>query len=432
MKYINKLKNTTISLILLLVLISACTQNPREKANSLFIEKKYDLAIAQLNIAIEKQPDKIWSIADTCFLEGAKLLNSGNHKDADLLYNYAINLIQKHSLALPVNFFTYINAININDSIFKKVSKLIPTSSYSDLATLLMKLNPADAKVYPAYCLEIPNGYSSDLWLIPSDTSRKTNKNAFGLPDFNPIASYILTNTQLDQINSISPKAFIRSVQSNYMFLTEYMTNGLCFSLIPELYDVFNQLKSKNDLQIAAEKDKIINQIVKIREEYLIANLKFIYTKFEISGKCYAYRNNYNIDSKEIDLHLSLDSQTGGIYIATIRTPLSLDDAQKLFEIEQNITTTVKIKVSPGVSRKGLGIAGGGVSRWVMPNLYLFENPIIVIKNSNGFELKIKADGLQGELWPSDLNTQRWDRNAVDSPELGQYGNARIVIGTKI
>ena len=334
---------------------------------------------------------------------------------------------------IPSDFYSYLESVNNCDSIFSIVLNSLSRISYEDLSSYLMKLYPSDTRIYKGYLFKVPDGYSSNLWLIPSDQSFEFNESVFGLSTFNPIIAYILTNTSLDDINSISPTTFIKSVKEDKMYLSENIINGLRLSAVYDGSENLAQLKMKDDFQIASERDNVIKQIVNFRERYLIANLKYIFTKFEIEGKCYLFKSDYDFDSQEIDMHLSINDNVYGTYIATIRAPLSLNEAQKFFANHSDFITTVKFKISSGINRKNLGIAGGGVPAKVMPNLYIIEEPFIQFRNGSGFLLNCKTNGLRGLLWPSTVNTVRWDlNNDIEKPNHSYESNIRIIKGFRI
>lgn len=410
--------NAIITFVFLLVLNSAFAQDPFTLAKNLFAQKKYDLALVQLKMAYKKQPDKGLVISDICFGEGAKLLKSGNNDIADQLSNFGLDIIRAKSFPISQNLYNYLEAINKSDSVFRIVSRLIPTSSYNVLISTLMNLNPSDAKIYVGRMYSSDNGHSDDLWLYPLN-------NAFSsipLSSYNPKATSILANTSISQIKEITSTAFIRSVREDRMFLSEGLTNDLNFSSIPELKDIFNQLRDKNDLQIAAARESVIKEILVAREKYLVVNLNYIFTKFNIPGYCTANLRDYNVDKQELDIHLSIAYDFAvsrgynpkGIYIATIRVPLSLDEAQKYFGSSEGFNYNISFSGKPGTKRQSLGILGGG-SRWAAPNFFLLEDPEFILTNNDGNSIKFKCLGLKGELWPPNVDTRRWDLNEVGS-----------------
>lgn len=288
-------------------------------------------------------------------------------------------------------------------------------------------------KLFPADFVKVDDGYTDELWLLPSGPVWQFYNSVSGLVSFNPKTSFKITRISESAIRSISPKAFVRGIQEDQLYLTEYMARGISYSFIPELEDKVSFLRSQDVLEIATQKNQIINDIIKIRQQYLIADLKYRSTRFVIPGKCYAKKANYNIDTQELDLQLSIDYNFGKdeIYIATVRTLLSLADAQKFFSYADNFTISVSYKVSPGSERKNLGLDGGGVAHWNMPNLFFFENPIIDVTYPapNDFVFKFKTAGLKGELWTPAVNTTRWDLNKPDEPYYNYDYNTRIIQG---
>ncbi|MFV0269538.1 MAG: hypothetical protein ACK5HT_20640, partial [Draconibacterium sp.] len=230
---------------------------------------------------------------------------------------------------------------------------------------------------FSANLISIMNAYTNELWLYPSNNSQEYNLKHFGLANFDPITSYKLSEVNWNIINSISPKAFITGIKKDKIYISDYEIINLKYSSIPELKAFIQEFKNKDDLIIASKRDSIISLILEIKNGYVQPHYKYNITDFEVSGTCYAYKNDYNVNTEELNLQLSLNHQKGGIYIGTVRVSLSLNEAIEFFDNNKGYYTTVKIKVKPGVYREELGIAGGGLPAWTMPNLIILENPII-------------------------------------------------------
>lgn len=310
--------------------------------------------------------------------------------------------------------------------------KILNSDSYNNLAynlaSFVMQSDNQDSIATLGVLFNYAVGYIHELWLLPRMNYPDTNIILFGMPNFFPLTSYKLTHLNLTDINSITPHVFISGIKKNDMLLEESYTSGLRYSQMLELADLFANLRTKDDFQIAVARDSVINKIVKLREQYLIANLRYINTKFEISGKCYATKSDYNFDTQIINLQLSLDDQKEGLYIATVSVPLSLGDAAKFFAKSDSYKTVVNFKVSPGSERKKLGIE----PNWITPNLYILENPTIKFSLSNGTVYTFKTENLQGLLWPANVDVSRWELNKVDGPFRGYKSNTRLVKGGKL
>ncbi len=403
--------------------------NAMDNAIILLKEQNFDLAFEKFNLVIEKEPHSILSVSNICFDEAAVLRTKGNNEGAEKIFNYAIKIIKGESFkiingeSLPENFFKYLHTINNTDSVFAIVLKLMPDYSYDFVADLLMSNNFTNNQIHPAKCISNYDGYTTEIWLKPLIETDEFNNKIFGISNFNPVTSSILSNTSLEEINSITPKAFTIGIKSDLMFLTESTTNGLRYSSIPELKDVTDKLKLKDDLEIVGERKTIINKIIKLREKYLVANLKYIFSRFSIPGKCFVAKRNFNLNNEDLTLHLSLDyydpfGSNSGIYIATFVIPVSINEAKKLFAEKDEYYTSFNFIVSVSNSRVGIGLAGGGASKWIMPNFYLSEEPLISIEAPN-LLLKFKTEGLKGILWnsgidPADL--RRWDMHSIYAP----------------
>lgn len=289
------------------------------------------------------------------------------------------------------------------------------------------------SRIFRGYLSEMDAGYSDVIWLEPSPEVSEYYSKISGLKSFSPEVSFLLTKLTANDINSITPKAFVSGVQKGELLLTESITSGIKYYSILDLNDKVNLLKNNDVLLIASKRDEIINEIIQIRDKYLKANNIFISTKFYIPGKCYANKSNYNLDNQQIDLHVSLDYGIGtGIYIGTIHAPLSLSEASDFFAFAEEFNFPVSFLVSVGSNRKNLGIAGGGVPRWEMPNLIILDNPVISVDFPGGKSYKFITSGFKGELWNPSINTSRWDLNKVDTPFHNYDFNTRIIKGEQI
>ncbi|MEI7580041.1 MAG: hypothetical protein WCJ58_08505 [bacterium] len=349
-------------------------------------------------------------------------------------------IIQSSANAQDPNQYAYehakYNFINKKYDKALEQIKILSSDAYNNLAynlaSIVMRSDNQDSIATLGGLYNYADGYTDELWLLPRMFYPDTNNILFGMPKFFPLTSYKLTHLDLTDINSITPHVFLSGIRKNEMLLKESYTSGLLYSQMLELADLFDNLRTKDDFQIAAARDSVINKIVKLREQYLIANLRYINTKFEIRGKCYASKSDYNFDTQIINLQLSLDDQKEGLYVATVSVPFSLVDAAKFFAIDNSNITVVNFKVSPGSERKKLGISGGGVPNWITPNLYILENPTIKFSLLNGTVYSFKTEDLQGLLWPANVDVSRWDLNKVDGPFDGYKSNTRLVKGVKL
>jgi len=301
----------------------------------------------------------------------------------------------------------------------------LPQSAYKELKSSLTLSSFTDSVVYPAYALTIQEGYFKVVWIVPIDTSHEFREKVFGLSTFSPITAYILTNTSEQDINNISPSTFIEGVKNDQLFLTNSFTTGLSYSTIPELSNTISYLKTRGDLFIAGARDSIIFKILDLRRKYLIANLRYIITKFEIPGKCFISPKNYDVNTSVLSVHLSIDLDSYGIYVATVKSQVSLNYAQSFFtpEMEDGYFSPVKFQVLPGFERKSLGIYG-----WRMPNLYITRDIGLKLDNSQGKISKIKTMNFTGELWPPEIYLDRWDLTNIKEP-YAKYKCIRIISG---
>jgi hypothetical protein len=417
-KIITSCSNIRIaSRICIILAIVVCNCNPIHKVQKLIRQNKCELALSFMDKEIKNNPDASDTFARICLWEGAQLLKKDDFSNANMIFKYAINVLQAHNLQLPLdNFRYYVSNLNNKDTLFNLIGytvKALP-ESYKPIAYILIQLNYPDITIVPGYLEQ----FFINSWIYPSNSTPELCEKLFGFSTFNPETSYTLTEElSLSEITSINKEALDESIAKNQLFLTSCITTGLSLNLVPELYNEFADLRGKTEFQIASEKGRIINKIIQTREKYLIPNLKYIFTTFEIPGKCIAYKNEYNFDQQEISLHLSVIKTNSTVSVAIIRIPLSLADAEALFTSDI-VEGKVNFKVSTGIGVKLFGI----VNPYTMPNLYLKSNPIIVFEDGLKSKIQFTSDSLKGELWAPRTNSIDWDSQE----------NVRIVIGRKL
>lgn len=339
------------------MLIFSCKQDPLKIAGDLIAEKQYDLALSQYDEAIRLDPENFTSIIDSCYSKSFELLNNGLRSESEKLFLYACNKLQSRYYPFTDSFHQYLKLINDKDSVFNLLLKVYPDYSNDELKYIVSSIELPDSKYDTAYILTIKDGYTDELWLFPNG-GEDYNAKQFGLSTFNPIIYNAITRLSDSEIESIPSAAIIRSVKEDELFLQESLTTGLRISGIPELSNQFSLLRDKDDFSIAAEKDKLIKEILKLKKNYLLAGLKYMYSRYVIDGKCFIEKENYDFNAQHINVHLSISAwPDGGIYVATMRVPLSLEDAQTLFAENESFWVTVQYKVSPGVTIQNLGIS---------------------------------------------------------------------------
>lgn len=437
---IYNLRIRTISLICIILLITTTNhaQDQTEKVKKMIRQNKCELAIQTLDEEIINKPEKVGVATELCFSEGAKLWQKGDYKDADLLSKYAITITRTHRLAFPNSFSDYLLCVNNRDSIINLAGYIIQVypESYENIQLIINRLNaqlkPIEADIYPSIFVDYKDGYSNVSWLFPSNSTPDFCKERFGMSTFSPITSYYFSSFNLSQIISMSTENIFNSIQNDILYTPDGYVVSLHFSSVPELSSYFADLKNKTKFQIASEKENIIKNIIEVREKYLIANLKYSFTSFEVVGKCFAFQDEYDFDEQEALIHMFLVNsrynQENTVYVATAKVRLSLDDAKYLFTSNEVEGKVIYI-MTPGVSRKNLGIAGGGVADQVMPNMLLIEDPKIVFENKLKSSVQFIVEGLKGELWPYNVNTGRWDMNKGGHQPYNQ--NMRLVVGKK-
>lgn len=334
---------------------------------------------------------------------------------------------------------------NSNDSI-RKIHKLylnkIDSTGFTSLdvnqrkiytysANAQIKQSDISSAVFPVELVHFKNGYSSSLWLKPPFNVKEFYQAKSGLVSFDFRSSYELTKLSYEQINMITPTAFVSSINANELYIGEHETTELPFDPIPELRSISDSIRGMNALIIASNRNNFIAKIQKVRNNYLIANAQYKNTKFKLQGNAYFDISNYDVNNQVLFVHLSLSykndrfEEMQGLYVATIAVSVPLNEATQLFNPDEKFFVPISFTVQPGSLRKGLGIAGGGASCWEVPNMIIVEDPQITVFTKNNYICRFNTVGLKGEMWPVGLNTERWDLHKIDLPrnEYKRYIN---------
>lgn len=313
-----------------------------------------------------------------------------------------------------------------NDSIIRKINETyynnINSAGYTNLTSIKIKQSDINSTVFPIELVSFEDGYTSSLWLDPPSNLKKFYQRESGLISFDFMSSYELTNFTAEQINMITPSAFVSSIKSNQLYIGENEISGLMFDNIPEISCISDSIKDMNALIIASNRDNFIAKLLKVRNKYIIANTLYINTKFELKGNAYFDISNYDINNQLLYIYLSIDywdckfKIMQGLYIATITVSVPLKEATQLFIPNEKFYTPISFTVQPGASRKGLGITGGGVSCWKVPNMIIVKEPQITVFTKSNYACKFNIVGMKGKMWSDGLNTYRWDLHKIDLP----------------
>lgn len=410
---IKKYKNSIFTfLIILLFSYSGCSENPIEKAKEMIKNDNIIIAIELLNEEIADNPANIDIVVELCFSEGINLLEKDKNNSADSLGKYAIKIIKAHKTPIPESFFNYLSSMNNKEAIINfsiEVIKENPTY-YNRITQIINQLNFITNIKQDSYHGQL-NEYDHRGWLMPSDSGTKIFGEKLGMSSFRPDVSYYLLGLSLDEVMSLSTEAIYNSITTDQFHYNQYSLSGLYLSLIPEITTFIADLRGKDKYHIAIKKEEYIQKILESRERYLIPNLKYIFSQFEVQGYCILYEKEYNFDSQEALIHMFLSTHNYtyryepirkmSYYVATAKVPLSVDKAEKLFNSKTSNEKYVDGKVffilSPGIGRRTLYF--GSYGRSAVPNLLSLQEPEIVINN-----FQFTVEGLIGELFPFDRN----------------------------
>lgn len=288
-----------------------------------------------------------------------------------------------------------------------------------DIVPMLIRIKRSENSIPGSFYSYREHG-DKKAWLTPPKDVD------YGLPHFSPIISYSFYDIKKEVIESLSPEVFSRCVNSNYLFYNkQWRVSNFYWSLIPELYQDMLALRKLDKYAIASSKDSMISKILRCKEDYIIPSIKYETSLFDITGNCFAWEDEYDINNQLLSVHMFIgppeydDDCSGkrfGNYVATIVVPFSLEEARNFFKYE-TVRGKVSYRVYPGIERRGLGIA--------MPSMILKSNPVINISFADD-TLTIAAREFVGEIWPKGLETRFWNRNYAMKPNSK---NVRVMKG---
>jgi len=271
------------------------------------------------------------------------------------------------------------------------------------------------------------SGYSSLGYLYPIEPTPELLLKYFRLSTFDPSTAAKLSFLDERKILDINMDAIYQTIEKDRLFYAPNITLDLKVSSIPEISSYFAQLKGKNKFEIAAEKDTVIATLLKLREIYFEANKRYQDTRFRFYGKCFAFEDEYDFDEQLLDIHLFIPRENLNVYIETIRIPLSLKEADDFFK-NPIMEGRVLFEVFPGFERKGLGITGGGLKQFWMPNMILVDWPNIYFGDPQSPVLRATTTSI-GIFWPDWVDVNRWDLNKNNRPDKI---NRQIIPGIKL
>jgi len=84
---------------------------------------------------------------------------------------------------------------------------------------------------------------------------------------------------------NISPKAFLKGIQSDAVYLNEILPSNIHWNCDPELEQMVLELKNKSIQQIAEAQETVIYRLLQVLEKYQSASLLYEKLHFQLVGK---------------------------------------------------------------------------------------------------------------------------------------------------
>jgi hypothetical protein len=348
---------------------------------------------------------------DSCFDIGVYYFENNINHRAFNIGKSSMRLMNSFNIPISGSLYRYLSHFENLDDIFDIIDDLqFSDFNYRDFSQVIMTLNLKNRNEYNATLKSAEVNTTTELWLFPSEFSPEFNRAIFGYEHFNPSVAYVLLKNSIDVFNSLSSDDIIRSIKRNYLYFSDSRTY-LYFSMVPDLQKEVNILKNRTEFEIAAQRDNFIDKLLEMRSVYIRANLKYVANWYNISGIGYISKKNYDINNQKLNIHIYF----GKLYIGTVETFVSLEEAQTLFAKRHNYSITIDFIVSPSMNRSNLGIAGYGWPAWSTPSFYIAKEPVVIISSSENLNLQARTKGLRGYIW-KDVWVRRWDMHRSQEP----------------
>lgn len=304
--------------------------------------------------------------------------------------------------------------------VFAQIRKALqnPTvlrAEYDSLNKRLLDPQQIETLVFPAWLEHTSTSGNHVVWLnLPENVCRYLC-DASGLARFDTRDANEFFKYDEPDFTNISPKAFLKGIQSDAVYLNEIIPSNIHWICDPELELMVQELKNKSIQQIAEAQETVIYRLLQVWEKYQSANLLYEKLHLQLVGKCRFIRNEYAPEAEMLDAHLFLDDY----YMATMRIPMKATQAKQFFYNREDFTVYFTMQVHPGFKQ----VIFSGIintTSWTLPNPELLSDPSFESMNQLGIEYHFKAYGLLGQLWPDGFSRKNWE-NACPTPANRNY-----------
>jgi hypothetical protein len=290
----------------------------------------------------------------------------------------------------------------IQNQMFPKICEatLNPTVSkieYDSLHVQPLEEERAETYVYPGWLEYSDSSSKKHVWLNIPDNVKRYLCQASGLETFDTRNVIEFFKYDEPAFTNMSPKAFLKGIQNDVVYLNEFQPTDLHWNCDPELEQMVLELKSKNIQQIAEAQETVVYRLLQVWEKYQTVGLLYEKLQFEIIGNCHLKRSDYHSETEMLDATLSLNDQ----FLATLRIPITPTEFKQLFFNRDDFSVYFKMKVHPGFNETTVNTVGKNLTSLTLPNLEPIENPSIKCMNQNGMEFTVNVYGLNGQIWSS-------------------------------
>jgi len=394
---------------------------------------KLDIYFKSLSKIISEQ--RKYNYIDSCFKIGIQNFEKQNPERAVTVGKNTMKLAKELNFFSNTLLSNYLSYFNTMSDVLTVVDDSFPRDyQYNSFAQVLMSLDIKSRIIHDANLIRRKEShYCDEAWLNPNSTTLRSFSEISGLEGFSPIPAYKLISVDESEIISMTPEIFVKNVRNSMMIMissrTKFHERILGYNWIPEIWREIDRHREKTDFEIASQKDDFISKLLNIRDKYMKSNLYYISNWYNIQGRGYVSKVNYDMNTQTLKVHIYLDKGNHkDTYAGTIDVHLTLNEAQQLFASSNVLEPVIDFIVSPGTNRIALGIQGGCSYDIEFPSLYLAKEPIISISNNQGFKIKVQTVGWKGNIW-SGANVGRWDKNKNTWPD--SY-NVRMINSKRI
>jgi hypothetical protein len=295
-------------------------------------------------------------------------------------------------------------------------------SLFDSLNTLPIQPQSLETFITPVWLESMDNSNHSTVWIGLPEIVNRYLCEASGLSRYDTRDADEFFKFDEPNFTNISPKAFLKGIQSDVVYITENMPSNIPWSCDPELEQMVQELRSKGIQQIAEAQETVIYRLLQIWEKYQSANLLLEKMRFQLVGKCRFIRSEYHPETEMLDASIYM----GDYYLATMRIPMNAGQVRQLFFNRDDFSVYFNMLVHTGFKQINFHTDVRNGRSWTLPNPVLLAEPIIECRNQLGNTFRFTPYGLLGQLWPDGFTRMNWDKAG---PTPSNTSNQYLVLG---